>query len=135
VVRAGSGDGPLSVRGCPSTVNWSTVLRIPLRGTRLRRAVDPGDRCGPWEQEQRAGPGLPPRCARRANPGDGGPQEQAGRQDIGELAFDSHKERENYKPRVVSRIKRGPVKDQVRLDNGGSATGLGNGARQLSDSD
>ena len=46
----------------------STVLRIPLRGTRLRRAVDPGDRCGPWEQEERAGPGLPPRCARRANP-------------------------------------------------------------------
>ncbi len=47
----------------------STVLRIPLRGTRLRRAVDPGDRCGPWEQEERAGPGLPPRCARRAKPG------------------------------------------------------------------
>jgi hypothetical protein len=25
----------------------STVLRIPLRGTRLRRAVDPGDHCRP----------------------------------------------------------------------------------------
>jgi len=25
----------------------STVLRIPLRGTRLRRAVDPGDLCQP----------------------------------------------------------------------------------------
>jgi hypothetical protein len=25
----------------------STVLRIPLRGTRLRRAVDPGDLCRP----------------------------------------------------------------------------------------
>ena len=83
----------------------SRVLRIPLRGTRLRRALDPGDRCGPWEQEERAGPGLPPRCARRAKPGGGGPQEPAGRQDTGELAFDSHKEAENYKPRVVSRIK------------------------------
>ena len=27
----------------------STVLRIPLRGTRLRRAVDPGDLCQPSE--------------------------------------------------------------------------------------
>jgi hypothetical protein len=27
------------------------------------------------------------------------------RQETGELAFDSHKETENYKPRVVSRIK------------------------------
>jgi hypothetical protein len=34
-----------------------------------------------------------------------GHREQAERQDTGELAFDSHKERENYKPRVVSRIK------------------------------
>jgi hypothetical protein len=25
----------------------STVLRIPLRGTRLRRAVDPGNLCQP----------------------------------------------------------------------------------------
>ena len=44
-----------------------TVLRIPLRGTRLRRAADPRDRCGPWEQEERAGPGLP-RAARGAQP-------------------------------------------------------------------
>jgi hypothetical protein len=81
------------------------VLRIALRATALRAALDPGDHCGPWGQEERAGPGLPPRCARRANPAAAGPQKQAGRQDTGELAFDSQKERENYKPRVVSRIK------------------------------
>jgi len=85
----------------------STVLRIPLRGTRLRRAADPGDHCGPWGQEERAGPGLPPRCARRAQPRGGGPQEPAERQDTGELAFGTRKEAENCKPRVVSRIKRG----------------------------
>jgi hypothetical protein len=46
----------------------SRVLRIALRATALRAALDPGDHCGPWEQEERAGPGLPPCCARRANP-------------------------------------------------------------------
>jgi hypothetical protein len=38
-------------------------------------------------------------------PGGGRPQEQAERQDTSELAFDSRKEAENYKPREVSRIK------------------------------
>ena len=93
--RAGYGAAPPAPR----------VLRIALRATALRAALDPGDHCGPWGQEERAGPGLPPRCARRANPGGGGPREQAERQDTGELAFDSQKERENYKPRVVSTIK------------------------------
>jgi hypothetical protein len=83
----------------------STVLRIPLRGTRLRRAVDPGDRCGPWEQEERAGPGQPPALRAARKPGGGRPQDQAERQDTGELAFENRKEAENYKPRVVSRIK------------------------------
>ena len=47
----------------------SKVLRIALRATApCGAALDPGDHCGPWEQEKRAGPGLPPRCARRANP-------------------------------------------------------------------
>ena len=35
------------------------VLRIALRATALRAALDPGDHCGPWDQEERAGPGLP----------------------------------------------------------------------------
>ena len=48
----------------------SSVLRIALRATALRAALDPGDHCGPWEQEQRAGPGLPPR-ARPRKPGGG----------------------------------------------------------------
>jgi len=77
---------------------------------RLRRrpaaGLDPGDHCDPWGQEERAGPGLPPaRRAARKPLQWRGPQEQAERQDTGELAFDSQKERENYKPRVVSRIK------------------------------
>ena len=57
-------------------------------------------RAAPW--------GRPaPRAARGAQTPlqRAGLQEQAGRQDTGELAFDSQKERENYKPRVVSRIK------------------------------
>jgi hypothetical protein len=44
------------------------VLRIALRATTLRAALDPGDHCGPWDQEERAGPGLPPRYARREKP-------------------------------------------------------------------
>ena len=56
--RAGYGAAPPASR----------VLRIALRATALRAALDPGDHCGPWGQEERAGPGLPPRCARRANP-------------------------------------------------------------------
>jgi hypothetical protein len=33
-------------------------LRIALRATALRAALDPGDHGGPWEQEKRAGHGL-----------------------------------------------------------------------------
>jgi hypothetical protein len=94
----------------------SRVLRIALRATALRAALDPGDRCGPWEQEERAGQACP-RAARRANPPVAGHRIKPDARETGELAFDSRKEAENYKPRVVSRIKRGQsVKDQVKLD-------------------
>ena len=56
--RAGYGAAPPAPR----------VLRIALRATALRAALDPGDLCNPWRQEERAGPGLPPPDARRANP-------------------------------------------------------------------
>ncbi len=69
----------------------SRVLRIALRATALRAALDPGDHCGPWDQEERAGPGLPPALRAAHKPGGGGPHEPAERQDTGELAFDSHK--------------------------------------------
>jgi hypothetical protein len=82
----------------------STVLRIPLRGTRLRRAADPGDHCGPWARKSGQAQACP-RAARGAQPRGGRPQDQAERQDTGELAFDSREEAENYKPREVSRIK------------------------------
>ena len=56
--RAGYGAAPPASR----------VLCIALRATALRAALDPGDHCGPWDQEKRAGPGLPPalRTARKA---------------------------------------------------------------------
>ena len=93
--RAGYGAAPPASR----------VLRIALRATALRAALDPGDRCGPWGQEERAGPGLPPRYARRETPRWRGTRAYPDARQALELAFDSHKEAENYKPRVVSRIK------------------------------
>jgi hypothetical protein len=81
--RAGYGTAPPAPR----------VLRIALRATALRAAPDPGDRCGPWGQEERAGPGLPPHLRAARKPGGGGPHKQAGRQDTGELAFDDRKKR------------------------------------------
>src|SRR6266516_4020889 len=82
------------------------VLRIALRATALRAALDPGDHCGPWEQEERAGPGLPPALRAARKPGSRGPQKpEPDARETAELAFDSHKKRENYKPREVSRIK------------------------------
>ena len=59
---------------------------------------------GPKRQKEAASPPLIFWHAAR-KPGGGGPHKQAGRQDTAELAFDSQKERENCKPRVVSRIK------------------------------
>ena len=56
--RAGYGAAPPASR----------VLRIALRATALRAALDPGDHCGPWEQEERAGQACPRQHARRANP-------------------------------------------------------------------
>ncbi len=38
------------------------MLRIALRATALRTALDPGDHCCPWEQEKRAGQSLPRRA-------------------------------------------------------------------------
>ena len=63
--RAGYGAAPPASR----------VLRTALRATALRAALDPGDHCGPWEQEERAGPGLPPALRAARKPGGGGPQE------------------------------------------------------------
>ena len=57
--RAGYGAAPPAPR----------VLRIALRATALRAALDPGDHCGPWGQEERAGPGLPPAMRAARNPG------------------------------------------------------------------
>ena len=67
-------------------------------------ALDPGDHCGPWGQEERAGPGLP-RAARGAQTRRWRATRSKPDVRTHELAFDSQKERENYKPRVVSRIK------------------------------
>ena len=61
--RAGYGAAPPASR----------VLRIALRATALRAALDPGDLGGPWRQEERAGPGpAPGPGALRASPRRGG---------------------------------------------------------------
>jgi hypothetical protein len=57
---------PRRVRGRPSGLQGAA--HRAARDSPSGAALDPGDRCGPWGQEERAGPGLPPRCARRANP-------------------------------------------------------------------
>ncbi len=93
--RAGYGAAPPASR----------VLRIALRATALRAALDPGDHCGPLGAGRAGRPRPAPALRAARKPGGGGPQEPAERQDTTELAFDSHKEAENYKPRVVSRIK------------------------------
>ncbi len=96
--------GPKSTEGAGygAAPPASRVLRIAL--ARDSPAGCPGPRrplrpLGPG----RAGRPRPAPCsARHANPpwrGHPTPRETA------ELAFDSHKQRENYKPREVSRIK------------------------------
>ena len=95
--RAGYGAAPPASR----------VLRIALRATALRAALDPGDHCGPWGQEERAGPGLPPRCARRANPAVAGARSTPDARETDELAFDTHKEAENlrYRSQTLESVK------------------------------
>jgi hypothetical protein len=80
------------------------VLRIALRATALRAALDPGDHCGPWARKSgQARPAPATRAARK--PRGGGAHGPPDARERGEQAFDSHKERENYKPREASRIK------------------------------
>jgi hypothetical protein len=54
----------------------STVLRIPLRGTRLRRAVDPGDRCGPWARKSGQAQACPRAARGTRNPAVAGHKSQ-----------------------------------------------------------
>ncbi len=82
--RAGYGAAPPASR----------VLRIALRATALRAALDPGDLGGPWRQEERAGQGLP-RRARGAEPQTPHPRTPV----KNELVFDKINKRENYKIR------------------------------------
>jgi hypothetical protein len=56
--RAGYGVAPPALR----------VLRIALRATALRAALDPGDLGRPWRQEERTGPGPSPGHTRGAQP-------------------------------------------------------------------
>ena len=95
---------PRMLRGRPSGLKGAA--HRAARDSPSGAALDPGDHYGPWEQEERAGPGLPPPLRAARKPGGGGPQEpEPDARETAELAFDSHKKRENYKPREVSRIK------------------------------
>jgi hypothetical protein len=95
--RRSSSGTPHRVRGRPSGPKTAThrLRRRPAAG------LDPGDHCGPWARKSGQAQACPPlRAARKPRRG--------GHPDAGqahELAFDSQKKRENYKPRVVSRIK------------------------------
>jgi hypothetical protein len=79
--RAGYGAAPPAPR----------VLRIALRATALRAALDPGDHCGPWDQEERAGPGLPRDARGAQNPRWQGVCKHPGSKETDELAFDTQK--------------------------------------------
>jgi len=57
---------PRRLRGRPSGPKGAP--HRAARDSPSGAALDPGDHCDPWDQEERAGPGLPPRCARRATP-------------------------------------------------------------------
>jgi len=82
--RAGYGAAPPASR----------VLRIALRATALRAALDPGDLGGPWRQEERAGQGPAPPGARL------GTQAPCPRTPVkNELVFDKINKRKNYKIR------------------------------------
>ena len=82
--RAGYGAAPPASR----------VLRIALRATALRAALDPGDLGGPWEAGRAGRPGPAPPGARRGTPD---PQPRTPVKN--ELVFDKINKRENYKIR------------------------------------
>jgi hypothetical protein len=92
--RAGYGAAPPAPR----------LLRIAY-GDGLRPALTPETTAAPGARKSGQAQACPRAARGRADPCSGGPQEKAERQHTGELAFDSQKERENYKPRVMSRIK------------------------------
>jgi hypothetical protein len=58
--RAGYGAAPPASRALPAVASPRRWAHAPT--------LDPGDHYGPWGQEERAGPGLPPRYARREKP-------------------------------------------------------------------
>ena len=60
--RAGYGAAPPASR----------VLRIALRATALRAALDPGDHCGPWDREERGRPRPAPALRAARKPRGGG---------------------------------------------------------------
>ena len=100
-------DFPARRAGYGAAPPASRVLRIALRATALRAALDPGDHCGPWRPGRAAGPGLPPRRARRANPAVADMREHPNPQGTDELASGTHKE-ENLgsRRRTLESVKR-----------------------------
>jgi hypothetical protein len=85
----------------------SRVLRIALRATApAGLPLTPETSAAPGGRKSgQARPAPATRAARK--PRGGGAHGLPGARERGEQAFDSHKERENCKPREASRIKRG----------------------------
>jgi hypothetical protein len=82
------------------------VLRIALRATALRAALDPGDHCGPWDQEERAGPGLPRPTRGAQNPAVAGVRKHPNWKETNELAFDTQKAENNkYHSQALESVK------------------------------
>ena len=72
----------------------------------LRAALDPGDHCGPWGQEERQAQACP-RAARGAqNPAVAGVREHPNQQGTDELASGTHKEENlRYRSQTLESVK------------------------------
>jgi hypothetical protein len=102
--RAGYGAAPPAPR----------VLCIALRATALRAAPDPGDHCGPWDQEERAGPGLPRHARGAQKPRGGGHPSGPNAKATDERVFDTHKEQKIY----TERYQKSPAPTLPRVASG-----------------
>jgi len=97
-VRAAQGTGPpLRPPGCCAS-RW--------RAAALRAALDPGDHCGPWGQEERQAQACP-RAARGAqNPAVADVREHPNPQGTDELASGTHKEENlRYRSQTLESVK------------------------------
>ena len=97
-VRAAQGTGPpLRPPGCCAS-RW--------RATALRAALDPGDHCGPWGQEERQAQACPRAARGTQNPAVADVREHPNPQGTDELASRTHKEENlRYRSQTLESVK------------------------------